>query len=413
MINEPVDADANPSPFKGLTHYTEEDAPFFFGRTVERDLIIANLKARRLTLLYGGSGVGKSSVLRAGVASHLMDAARLDAQQIRGPEFVPVVFSDWTNDPVRRLSIAIRSAIREFLPDPGVLPRGQGLADLIQTGTRLTGARMLVMLDQFEEYFLYSRDETEQGSFAAEFVSAVNRPGLSAGFLLAIREDALAKLDLFEEEIPKLFENYIRLGHLDLEAARQAIEGPLEEYSQREAGGEPVKADPELVDAVLDQVRAGKVALEHIGRGLPTEESDQGDEDAIETPYLQLVMTRLWGREISAGSRVLRLATLADLGGAQAIIRTHLDTALAGLDAQERDEASGLFHYLVTPSGTKIALTAADLAAYTRISQPRVDVLLKSLGAPDVRVIREIPSPASHTGEPALRSSTMRSPIRF
>ena len=49
------------SPYQGLIPYTIEDAPFFFGRSAERELIVANLIAGRLTLLYGASGVGKSS----------------------------------------------------------------------------------------------------------------------------------------------------------------------------------------------------------------------------------------------------------------------------------------------------------------------------------------------------------------
>ncbi|MBA3440048.1 MAG: ATP-binding protein, partial [Pyrinomonadaceae bacterium] len=59
------------SPYKGLIPYNEADAPFFFGREKETRLITANLFASSLTLLYGASGVGKSSVLRAGVAHEL------------------------------------------------------------------------------------------------------------------------------------------------------------------------------------------------------------------------------------------------------------------------------------------------------------------------------------------------------
>ena len=62
-----------PSPFKGLAYFgdSEHDWRFFFGRERESELVAANLMASRLTVLYGPSGVGKSSLLRAGVARRL------------------------------------------------------------------------------------------------------------------------------------------------------------------------------------------------------------------------------------------------------------------------------------------------------------------------------------------------------
>jgi MoxR-like ATPase len=51
-------------PYKGLHPYTEADGEYFFGRDSDRDLVIANLMAGRLTVLYGPSGVGKSSLLQ-------------------------------------------------------------------------------------------------------------------------------------------------------------------------------------------------------------------------------------------------------------------------------------------------------------------------------------------------------------
>ena len=59
------------SPYKGLLPYDEKDAPYFFGRDRERRQISAALRASRLTVLYGESGAGKSSVLAAGVACDL------------------------------------------------------------------------------------------------------------------------------------------------------------------------------------------------------------------------------------------------------------------------------------------------------------------------------------------------------
>src|SRR5262249_55508157 len=102
------------SPYKGLMPYTEEDALFFFGREAEREVITANLMASRLTLLYGQSGVGKSSVLRAGVTYQLRQAARQNLETYGAPEFAVAVFSDWRDDPVALLEERVREAVEPF-----------------------------------------------------------------------------------------------------------------------------------------------------------------------------------------------------------------------------------------------------------------------------------------------------------
>ena len=56
------------SPYKGLAPFedSEQDALLFFGRERECEVVVANLLASKLTVLYGPSGVGKSSMLEGG-----------------------------------------------------------------------------------------------------------------------------------------------------------------------------------------------------------------------------------------------------------------------------------------------------------------------------------------------------------
>ena len=101
-------------------------------------------------------------------------------------------------------------------------------------------------------------------------------------------------------------------------------------------------------------------------------------------------MTRIWNKEVASGSRVLRLATLNNLGGAAKIVRTHLDTVMKRLKYPQRLLASQIFRHLVTPSGTKIAFKAGDLASYTKSSQQKVQRLLQRLTEQDIRLLRAI-----------------------
>jgi hypothetical protein len=381
------------SPYKGLIPYSSEDAPFFFGRERERELITANLMASRLTLLYGPSGVGKSSVINAGVVASLRELAR-DNVKTRGvAESIVVAFGAWRDDPVEALKQKILKAIHEVSPGAQCdqIESTATLADFLRLWTECVGSELLIILDQFEEYFLYHPDDVGESTLAVELPRAVNRPGLRANFLISIREDGLAKMDFFKGRIPNLFDTYLRIEHLDRESARAAIQKPVEEFNRRTQVNQFVLIETQLVDAVLDQVKIGEVLWSGSGRGV-VEEANRSDK--IETPYLQLVMTRLWDEELKAGSRMLKLETLKRLGGASSIVRSHLDKTMSALSAAEQDSAAQVFRYLVTPSGSKIALTASDLANYTERPEDELTSILDRLCAQDVRILRPLKPPA-------------------
>ena len=388
-------ADQLKSPYKGLAPYEEEDSPFFFGREHDRKIISANLTVSRLTLLFGPSGVGKSSLLQAGVAAGLRDEARAAVAEGRAPPCVPIVFREWPGEPGARLAEAIRQGVRDTLGQSidGAPPIGAGLADILDWWAGLNIAPLLIVLDQFEEYFLYHADEDGEGTLAVELPRAVNRRELPVHFLLSIREDALARLDRFKGRIPSLFANRLRIAHLNEAAAREAIVKPLERYDAVVGEERRVEWEPQLVEEVLRQVRAGYIVPGQTGQ-VGVGHANGGDA-RIEAPYLQLVMQRVWEREMSLGSRTLRLTTLNDdLGGADQIVSTHLDVAMVGLPEEEQEVAARVFRHLITPSGTKIAYTMADLAEYAGVPESDLRPVLKKLSDPDLRVLRTSSAPA-------------------
>ena len=386
------------SPYKGLTHYDEEDARFFFGRDRDREIISANLAARRLTLLYGESGVGKSSVLRAGVSHDLRERARRNLEEGLPAQFVPVVFSSWRDDPIRGLLDAVQAAVVDLVGEPQGPPAHEAtLEEGLRAWSELAEGELLLVLDQFEEYFLYHADEQGADAFIEAFPRAVNRLDLRVHFLIAIREDALAQLDRFKRRVPRLFESTLRISHLDLEAGREAIQGPIVEYNAlRRDGAEQIEIEPELVRAVLQQVQAGRVVLDEQQEASP---APNGGKPRIEAPYLQLVMRRVWDEEMQRGSLLLRLSTLKELGGAGEIVRTHLNGALGSLTATEQEIAAAALRFLVTGSGTKIAYAASDLAEFTGWSPENLQPVLEQLSSHDRRILRPIGRAPVDTGD--------------
>ena len=104
------------SPYKGLAAFedSELDALLFFGREREVAAVAANVLASRLTVLYGPSGVGKSSLLGAGVA-----------RRLRAQSGAPVVFHDsWAEDPAARLIESVHA-------ECGDLGATAGLVDVV------------------------------------------------------------------------------------------------------------------------------------------------------------------------------------------------------------------------------------------------------------------------------------------
>jgi WD40 repeat protein len=362
------------SPYKGLVPFDDSDldARFFFGRERETELVAANLMASRLTVLYGPSGVGKSSLLRAGVVRRLR--LLVDSGQEEGRD-VAVIVDRWRDDPVG--SIAAAAGARA--PGPG-----ESLADVLAARLGEIGGELYLILDQMEEYFLYHGRDGED-PLADELAETLSRPELRVHVLLGIRDDSLSELDAFKGRLPALFANVLRLDHLGRGSARSAVVGPLEEYAA--VGGDRVVAQPAFVEAVLDQVATGRIEHGLSGRGTVADESDP---TRVEAPYLQLVLERLWEVERASGSVVLRAATLDGLGGADRIVEEHLERALAPLDSSGREHAARLFNQLVTPSGTKIAHSVPDLARYAGDESGRLDGVLRDLAS--ARIVRPLPA---------------------
>ncbi len=383
------------TPYVGLVPYDEEDADLFFGRDEEKRIVAANLRATRLTIVYGPSGVGKTSLLQAGVVHDLRRQILAEgAARPARSRFGICVFRAWRDDPLPALMAAIGAAAAESRGRDIVRPWRPGTPPVATLRAWTKRVRtLLVVLDQFEEYFLYHEDEDGDGTFAGEFPAIVNEPNLRVNFLISIREDAWAKLDRFEGRIPRLFANYVRVEHLSRAAARQAIERPIGEWNRRlPPGKEPYVLEDALVDAVVD-------AAARTGELVPAEVDEAalrlpGGADAVEAPFLQLVMEKLWRATLQAGARELTLARLEELGGAQQIVENHLLDALGGLTRHEQEVAADLFRFLVTRSKAKIAHPASDLAEWTGRPEAEVSGVLEKLSRGESgRILRPIPPP--------------------
>src|SRR5439155_12451771 len=139
------------APYRGLAPFgdTELDALLFFGRERETEIGVANLIASRLTILYGPSGVGKSSLLRAGVARRVRELGARDP--LATPDLACVVFASWADDPVRVIAAAVAAEVGSLVPSAPPPPDGAPLADVLEHWCAALDGEVCLVLDQLEE----------------------------------------------------------------------------------------------------------------------------------------------------------------------------------------------------------------------------------------------------------------------
>jgi Tfp pilus assembly protein PilV len=366
-------------PYVGLQPFRAKDRDYFFGREREQRVISANLFAAPLTVLYGPSAVGKSSVLQAGVISHLANE----------PRTAVVYFATWQGEAyLAELKAECRKTIEAALRGPLKVDDNLPLDDWIAEALKQFPGTLLLMFDQFEEYLLYHREE-DSHAFDAELARIINRSEVGANVLIGLRDDSLSKLNRFSKRIPNLLGNTLQLRRLTPEAARRAITGPIEKYTAQFPNERPTRIEPSLVAEVIEDVKIGRI-IPSVSGGIGGVQASE-DVGLIETAFLQLVLTELW-REASAkpGDRVLDSNTLKTLGGADAIVRRHVDRELGKLDENGQAIAAKLFQHLVTPSGAKYALNTDDLVDLAERPREQVLPVLKALA--DARLLRRIES---------------------
>jgi WD40 repeat protein/flagellar motility protein MotE (MotC chaperone) len=277
------------------------------------------------------------------------------------------------------------------------------LDELLFEAAKGYGGTILILLDQFEEYFLYHRESEAGNSFDGDLARAINCQDVDASFLISLREEGLARLDeRFRLRIPNLLGNTVRLHHLDSKAAEEAICNPLAVYKddkdhQGETPG-PVEIDKKLLSAILSDknMQTGQLLFRESSGVGKIEKT--GQAATFEAPLLQLVMTSLWEKGRNAGSQSLSIQTLEALGGTEKIVRSHVDEKLDKLLTKdrelERELCSRIFDHMVTPSGTKIACRLDDLAVWAGEDlKEHVPRVVENLAKSDSRILRTVPGP--------------------
>jgi hypothetical protein len=237
--------------FIGAEPFTESDTNIFFGRENEVRSILRKLGDAdlRYLILYGDSGSGKTSLVRAGLIPALSSGGRLFPIYVRLFEH-----------PDRSLREALLRSCAHKADDspapPDKLDAQTGhqpsLVELLQLTTSAVGRSAILFLDQFEEFFSTASPDSERSNVLEFLKRTLTSEELSGSrIVFVIRRDYFDRLSIFDSFVDDLFRqtHRYRLETFDRLRAKAIVVESL-----RYASSDTPAWDASLIDRVIDDL---------------------------------------------------------------------------------------------------------------------------------------------------------------
>src|SRR6266446_2649864 len=310
-------------PWLGLASFTEETRAYFYGREDEVAELLRRVQRKTLTLLFGQSGLGKTSILRAGIVPWLRPTGY-------SPVYVRIDYSRESPPPSEQIKQAIFRATLESgqWTQTGVAVAGESLWEFLHHRDDIlhdpSGRTLIPLLifDQFEEIFTLAQSDDFGRKRADEFIedladlvenrapkalearieqdeSASERFDFTRSdyrILIALREDYLAHLEAFKAVMPSITQNRMRLARMTGEQALSAVVKPGGKLVSEEVAGSIVRfiaggaelrnaeVEPSLLSLICRELNNARIAK---GRAEISADLLAGSRDTILTEFYE------------------------------------------------------------------------------------------------------------------------------
>lgn len=329
-------------PYVGLRHYATGDAGRFFGRAAETRELTTLAFGNRLVVVYGPSGVGKTSLIRAGV---LAGIDRETAQVL--PVGRPPQASAFPTALIPEYNPYSFAVLSSWAPDrsPGAIP-GLSVSQFVRSlpveyDRYDDEVPLIAVIDQFEDVFI---DVPQWQGFREEFLAELAQAVQDVSRLhlvIAVREDLVGEILPYESGLSARHRTRFRLRALDPEAALEAVTGPLRSTGRSFASG--------VAEELVERLRTTTIT-NAVGEQRTVQAS------MVEPVNLQIVCSSLW-RDLPDEVSVITAEQLQDHGDVEAALTRFCAEAVNDVARREGLAPSVLWEWLertfITDLGTR------------------------------------------------------------
>ncbi len=289
----------------------------------------------KLTVIYGPSGVGKSSILKAGLVPALMGKAI--GERIPIP-VVLSVYTDWIT--------VLSSIVNQALAHTGISVNLNSTPTMLLERIRLAAESnytIIIILDQFEEFFFVSNAPAQRIEFYKFFSECLNISFVK--IILSLREDYLHYLLEFERLSQKNSTGVYDVGIINKNILDKDIRYYLGKFSSQDAKAIiqslTQRSHYELSDELTNQLVQDLT----------------GELDEVHPIELQIVGAQLQIENITT------LAQYKLCGGSAKLVERWLEEVIKDCGQENEELSWKLLFELTDEKGTRPLKTKADLAA--------------------------------------------------
>ncbi|MDR4516077.1 MAG: hypothetical protein MRK00_01580 [Nitrosomonas sp.] len=367
-------------PWPGLKAFTEDNAAYFFGRRQEIEDLSRIVRQETLTVLYGKSGLGKTSILRAGVSPMLRKSGFL-------PVYIRLNHYEETLPLEDQVEVFIEKAIASDGIEAPYPIREETLweyfhkknNDWWDQDNQLL--KPVLIFDQFEEILTVGQENPVRTSRCLSFLTELedlieNRPpatlrerfraekGLAKNYdldridyrvILSLREDYLVDLEGLREKLRSIMLNRFRLLPMTAEQAMSVILEP---------GGHLI--DTDVAFQVIDFISSAQ-KISPIGIQNPFFRIQQ-----IEPTLLSVILQELNNHRIHANNDKITSELLLQYRP-EDILSEFYESGLKGLDSNIR---RFIEKHFITASGARNRIAEEDAIERHGISRNAISTLI-------------------------------------